>query len=56
MEKRQVEIASQLELPETYADGGQAQKLNRELMEINDNHERYINDWSKAVDDLNAID
>ena len=56
MEKRQVEIASQLELPETYADGGQAQKLNRELMEINDNHERYSNDWSKAVDDLNAID
>ena len=55
IEKRQGESASQLELPETYADGGQAQQLNRELMEINDNHERYSDEWSKAVDDLNAI-
>ena len=55
IEKRQVEIASQLELPETYTDGGQAQQLNRELMEINDNHDRYSDEWSKAVDDLNTI-
>ena len=55
MEKRQGEIASQLEHPETYADGGQAQQLNRELMEINNDHERYSNEWSIAVDDLNAI-
>ena len=55
LEKRQGEIASQLEHPETYADGGQAQQLNRELMEINDDHERYSNEWSIAVDDLNAI-
>ena len=55
LEKRQGEIASQLEHPETYADGGQAQQLNRELMEINNDHERYSNEWSIAVDDLNAI-
>ncbi len=55
MEKRQGEIASQLELPEPYTAGGQAQQLNRELMEINNDHERYSNEWSIAVDDLNAI-
>ena len=55
IEKRQVEIASQLELPETYTDGGQAQQLNRELMEINGNHDRYSDEWSKAVDDLTTI-
>ena len=55
IEKRQVEITSQLELPETYTDGGQAQQLNRELMEINDKHDCYSDEWGKAVDDLNAI-
>ena len=44
-----------LELPETYANGGQAQQLNRELMQINDDHERYSDEWSAAVDELNAI-
>ena len=55
IEKRQVEITSQLELPETYTDGGQAQQLNRELMEINDKHDCYSDEGGKAVDDLNAI-
>jgi len=55
MEKRQGEIASQLELPETYTAGGQAQQLNRELMEINNDHERYSDEWGVAVDELNAI-
>jgi ATP-binding cassette subfamily F protein 3 len=55
LEERQREITSLLELPETYAVGGQAQQLNRELMEINDDHERFSNEWSAAVDDLNSI-
>jgi len=55
MEKRQGEIASQLELPETYTAGGQAQQLNRELMEINNDHERYSDEWGVAVDELNVI-
>ena len=55
LEKRQGEITSLLELPETYAAGGQAQQLNRELMEIKDDHERFSNKWSAAVDELNAI-
>jgi ATP-binding cassette subfamily F protein 3 len=55
MEKRQGEIASQLKLPETYTAGGQAQQLNRELMEINNDHERYSDEWGVAVDELNAI-
>ena len=55
LEDRQGEITSLLELPETYATGGQAQQLNRELMQINDDHERYSDEWSAAVDELNAI-
>ncbi|MEE2947351.1 MAG: ABC-F family ATP-binding cassette domain-containing protein [Verrucomicrobiota bacterium] len=55
LEKRQREITSLLELPETYETGGQAQKLNRELMEINDDHERFSNEWSATVDELSAI-
>ncbi len=55
LEERQGEITSLLELPETYANGGQAQQLNRELMQINDDHERYSDKWSAAVDELNAI-
>ena len=53
--ERQGEIASLLELPETYAAGGQAQQLNRELMQVNDDHERFSDEWSVAVDEFNAI-
>ena len=55
LEKRQGEIAGLLEQPETYSAGGQAQQLNRELMEINDELEQLNDRWSVAVDLLNAI-
>ncbi|MCH2383718.1 MAG: ABC-F family ATP-binding cassette domain-containing protein [Pedosphaera sp.] len=55
LEKRQGEIAGLLEQPETYSAGGQAQQLNRELMEINDELEQLNDRWSVAVDALNAI-
>jgi ATP-binding cassette subfamily F protein 3 len=55
LEKRQGEIARLLEQPETYSAGGQAQQLNRELMEINDELEQLNDRWSVAVDALNAI-
>ncbi len=55
LEERQGEITSLLEQPETYANGGQAQQLNRELMQINDDHERFSDEWSVAVDEFNAI-
>jgi ATP-binding cassette subfamily F protein 3 len=55
LEKRQGEIAVLLEQPETYSAGGQAQQLNRELMEINDELEQLNDRWSVAVDALNAI-
>ena len=29
--------------------------MNRELMEINNDHERYSDEWGVAVDELNAI-
>ncbi len=55
LEKRQLEIAGLLEQPETYSAGGQAQQLNRELMEISDELEQLNDRWSVAVDALNAI-
>ena len=55
LEKRQGEIAGLLEQSETYSEGGQAQQLNRELMEINDKLEKLNDRWSVAVDALNAI-
>ncbi len=55
VEERQGEITSLLEQPETYANGGQAQQLNRELMQINDDHERFSDEWSVTVDEFNAI-
>ena len=55
LEKRQGEIAGLLEQSETYSAGGQAQQLNRELMEINDELEQLNDRWSVAVDALNAI-
>jgi ATP-binding cassette subfamily F protein 3 len=55
LEKRQLEIAGLLEQPETYSAGGQAQQLNRELMEISDELKQLNDRWSVAVDALNAI-
>ena len=55
LEKRQLEIAGLLEQAETYSAGGQAQQLNRELMEISDELEQLNDRWSVAVDALNAI-
>jgi len=55
LEERQGEITSLLEQPETYANGCQAQQLNRELMQINDDHERFSDEWSVTVDEFNAI-
>jgi ATP-binding cassette subfamily F protein 3 len=55
LEKRQLEIAGLLEQPEIYSAGGQAQQLNRELMEISDELKQLNDRWSVAVDALNAI-
>jgi len=55
METRQAEITTLLEQPDTYANGGQAPALNRELMELKDNLDHHNLEWSQAVDALNAI-
>ena len=55
LEARQTEITTLLEQPDTYANGGQAQALNRELMELNEDLEQHNLEWSQAVDALNAI-
>jgi ATP-binding cassette subfamily F protein 3 len=55
LEKRQAVIAGLLEQSETYSAGGQAQQLNRELMEINNELDQLNDRWSVAVDALNAI-
>ena len=55
LETRQSEINSLLEQPETYASGGQAPALNRELMAINEDLDQFNKEWSEAVDALNAL-
>ena len=55
LESRQAEINSLLEKSETYAAGGNASVLNRELMTINDDLEKFNKEWSEVVDALNAI-
>ena len=55
METRQTEIAALLEKPETYSNGGEAPALNRELMVLQDDLEKLNEEWSGAVDSLNAL-
>jgi ATP-binding cassette subfamily F protein 3 len=45
LEKRQLELTTALESPETYADQGKAFRINRELAEIADKIERTTTEW-----------
>jgi ATP-binding cassette subfamily F protein 3 len=45
LEGRQKELAAELEKPESYAPGGQAIQLNRELMAITSDLERFSAEW-----------
>jgi ATP-binding cassette, subfamily F, member 3 len=52
LETREKELTAELEKPETYAAGGQAARINRELMEIHDGLARANAEWEKTGTEL----
>jgi ATP-binding cassette, subfamily F, member 3 len=52
LEAREKELTSELEKPETYATGGQAVRINRELMEVHDRLPAATAEWEKAGTEL----
>jgi ATP-binding cassette, subfamily F, member 3 len=52
LETKQAEITSALEAPETYADKGKFQHLNRELSAMTDLITAATAEWEKATDEL----
>jgi len=55
LEKRHKEIVAQLEAPETYQAGGDATKLNRELIEHAEKLNRLNEAWEDATADVAAL-
>jgi ATP-binding cassette subfamily F protein 3 len=55
LEKRHKEIVTLLEAPETYAGGGDAMKLNRELIENAERTLRLTEEWEDATADAAAL-
>jgi len=56
LEAKQAEITSALEAPETYADKGKFQHLNRELSAMTDLITAATEEWEKAVDKLSEME
>jgi ATP-binding cassette subfamily F protein 3 len=54
-EKRQKDLAAQLEAPETYQPGGDAVKLNRELIENAENLECLNREWTEASAEVERL-
>ncbi|MDB6130489.1 MAG: transporter related [Verrucomicrobiales bacterium] len=48
LEKRRLELTAELENPETYAKGGAASQINRELMELEETLGRLNASWEAA--------
>jgi ATP-binding cassette subfamily F protein 3 len=55
LEARHKEIVAQLEAPETYAQGGDVMKLNRELIENTEKQEELNEAWEDATADVAAL-
>jgi ATP-binding cassette subfamily F protein 3 len=55
LEKRHKEIVALLESPETYAQGGDVMKLNRELIENTEKQEEMNEAWEDATADVAAL-
>jgi len=55
LEKRHKEIVALLEAPETYAQGGDVMKLNRELIENTEKQEELNEAWEDATADVAAL-
>jgi ATP-binding cassette subfamily F protein 3 len=56
LEARHKELVAQLESPETYAQGGDVMKLNRELIENTEKQEKLNEAWEDATADIEALD
>ncbi len=52
LETREKELTAELEKPETYATGGRATQINRELMEVHDRLAEANASWEKAGTEL----
>jgi ATP-binding cassette, subfamily F, member 3 len=52
LEAREKELTADLEKPETYATGGRAMQINRELMEVHDRLPAATAEWEKAGTEL----
>ena len=52
LETREKELTAELEKPETYATGGRATQINRELMEVHDRLAGANAQWEKAGTEL----
>jgi len=48
LERREKELTGELEKAETYAAGGRAMEINRELMQVHDRLPRATTEWEKA--------
>jgi len=55
LEARHKEIVAQLESPETYAQGGDVMKLNRELIDNTAKQEELNEAWEDATADVEAL-
>jgi ATP-binding cassette subfamily F protein 3 len=55
LEARHKEIVALLEAPETYAQGGDVMKLNRELIENTEKQEELTEAWEDATADVAAL-
>ena len=52
LETREKELTAELEKPETYATGGRAVQINRELMEVHDRLAGANAEWENAGTEL----
>ena len=55
LEQKHKDVLAKMEAPETYQDGGEAVKLNRELIEHTQKLEKLNEDWEDASADLAAL-
>jgi ATP-binding cassette subfamily F protein 3 len=56
LEAREKELTAELEKPETYAAGGRAMQVNRELMEVHDRLAEANSEWEKSGTKMAQLD
>ena len=56
LEAEEKKLATELELPETYATPGKANQINRELLHVHDRLPQATAEWEDASTELSALD